>query len=266
MIRFAAAILAMLALLAPTGGATGKAKSSSAKTPVKKTASHARTGKKPAAAVRRPKPSAKRVTSRKRTAKKQVRRARSRGKSTRIRSKVVRTNFVVQELAVTGVQCAMGSAAPGEVTACFSCSEQALVRAHSLVGLRYQRGGTSVETGFDCSGFVQHVFGTSCQLQIPRSASEQYRVGLEVDRDELQRGDLVFFRGRRGWHVGIYTGDGNFIHSPNRRDSVKVSSLDSAYYRRTYLGARRMAHDIITPLPAEAPASSAELSDSTDLN
>jgi cell wall-associated NlpC family hydrolase len=173
---------------------------------------------------------------------------------------------VVQEPAVTGLQCALGATAPGEAASCVTCSEQALVRAHSLVGLRYRRGGTSVETGFDCSGFVQHVFGTSCQLQMPRSASEQYRVGLEIGREELLRGDLVFFRSRRGWHVGIYTGDGNFIHSPNRRDSVKVSSLDAPYYRRTYLGARRLIHDIIDPLPAGAPSDSAELSDATGLN
>jgi cell wall-associated NlpC family hydrolase len=174
--------------------------------------------------------------------------------------------LVIQEPAVTGLQCAFGSPARGEATACVTCSEQALARAHSLVGLRYKRGGTSVETGFDCSGFVRHVFGSSCQLEVPRSASAQYQVGLEINRDELMRGDLVFFRSRRGWHVGIYTGDGNFIHSPNRRDSVKVSSLSAPYYRKTYLGARRLMRDLIDPLPQPASAESATLVADAGLN
>jgi len=100
---------------------------------------------------------------------------------------------------------------------------------------------------------------------MPRSASEQYRVGFQVEREELRRGDLVFFRSRRGWHVGIYTGDGSFIHSPNRRDSVKVSSLDSAYYRRTYLGARRVTHDITGQLPHDPPVYSSELDSALDV-
>lgn len=256
MIRIAAAILAMLALLVPSEGANSKTSPSPQKPAAKKTAATTRVTKASVKTARKATKARKSVASRKLPVKKAVRH-----KKRRVPARVVRTRFVVQEPAVTGLQCAMGDAAPGEATACVSCSEQALVRAHSLVGLRYRRGGTSVETGFDCSGFVQHVFGTSCQLKIPRSASEQYRVGLAVDRDELRRGDLVFFKGRRGWHVGIYTGDGTFIHSPNRRDSVKVSSLESPYYRRTYLGARRLAHDIIEPLPGQAPQVSAELSE-----
>lgn len=255
MIRLAAAILVMLALLVPSEGANSKTKPTTAKPPVRKTASGAPSAKKPVKAARKRTLSRKRVATRKLRVKTAVRH-----KKRRVPSKVVRTRFVVQEPAVTGLQCAMGETAPGEAMACVSCSEQALVRAHALVGLRYRRGGTSVETGFDCSGFVQHVFGTSCQLKVPRSASEQYRVGLQVERDDLRRGDLVFFKSRRGWHVGIYTGDGNFIHSPNRRDSVKVSSLDAAYYRRTYLGARRIAHDITGQLPDEPPVYSPDLS------
>lgn len=167
----------------------------------------------------------------------------------------------------TGVQCATGATSAGSAAPCMACSEQALVRANALVGLRYRRGGTSIETGFDCSGFVQHVFANSCQLDLPRSASMQYQVGLEVAGDELQRGDLVFFRSRRGWHVGIYTGDGHFIHSPNRRDTVKVSSLSSPYYKKTYLGARRLTQDLIEPLPSSPPlALSTELSAEAGLN
>jgi cell wall-associated NlpC family hydrolase len=260
MIRLAAAVLALLALLVPLQGAPAKAKPSTtkAKAPSKKqsAASVRSTSKKKTAPTRT---SAKRKVTSKRT----VRRASA--KRTR---RPAQPKLVIQEPALTAQQCALGIAAPESANACVTCSEQALVRAFSLVGLRYRRGGTSVETGFDCSGFVQHVFGASCQLQVPRSASQQYQVGLKIDRDELQRGDLVFFRGRRGWHVGIYTGDGRFIHSPNRRDSVKVSSLASPYFRRTYLGARRLTQDLIGPLPAGIPAApqSESLSEDTGAN
>ncbi len=258
MFRFAVIILSILVLLGLAPGATSKAKPTSqkSKAPAKGTtaAKRAATKSGPVRAARKTasKSQTKRVATRKRTVKKPVRAA--------------RPKIVIQEPAVTGLQCALGVTAPGAATACVTCSEQALVRAHSLVGLRYKRGGTSVETGFDCSGFVRHVFEKSCQLEMPRSASAQYQVGMDVGRDELLRGDLVFFRGRRGWHVGIYTGDGDFIHSPNRHDSVKVSSLDSPYYRRTYLGARRLTHDIIGPLPAEAPAEPDVLSAGAGLN
>ena len=265
MLRFAALILSVLVVLGLAPGAPSKANPTpqKSKAPAKKTSTAKRSAKK-SAAVRTarkaaPKSKTKRVAAKKRTSKKTIRRA-------SLRRKVVRPKIVIQEPAVTGLQCALGATAPGAATACANCSEQALVLAHSLVGLRYKRGGNSVETGFDCSGFVRHVFETSCQLNMPRSASAQYQVGMDVSRAELLRGDLVFFRSRRGWHVGIYTGDGDFIHSPNRRDSVKVSSLTSPYYRRTYLGARRLTHDITEPLPAEVPTESEVLSTDAGLN
>ncbi|MBA3976268.1 MAG: hypothetical protein C0504_18830 [Candidatus Solibacter sp.] len=253
MIRLAAAVLVLVAMLVPLPGApaTAKAPAKQQSTASAKTASK----KKPAVT----RASAKRKV----TSRKTVRRASAK----RVR-RPAKPKLVIQEPALTAQQCALGVAAPDAANSCVTCSEQALVRAFSLVGLRYRRGGTSVETGFDCSGFVQHVFGSSCRLQVPRSASQQYQVGLGVDRDELQRGDLVFFRGRRGWHVGIYTGDGQFIHSPNRRESIKVSSLASPYYRRTYLGARRLTQDLIDPLPAgiTAPPQSEPLAEFTSAN
>lgn len=106
----------------------------------------------------------------------------------------------------------------------------------------------------DCSGFTQHVFRQSCNVSLPRSASQQYEVGQPTAKEDLLRGDLVFFKSRRGWHVGIYTGDGNFIHSPNRRSAVKISSLSAAYYKRTYLGARRLTQNIIEPVSIEPPS------------
>jgi len=125
---------------------------------------------------------------------------------------------------------------------CLTCSNNLLEVAHSFTGLRYRRGGSSPETGFDCSGFVKYVFQTAQDMLLPRSASQQFTQGTEVAREELAQGDLVFFRrGRASWHVGIYNGDGNFIHSPNSRESIKLTSLDTPYYKRHYIGARRIS-------------------------
>jgi cell wall-associated NlpC family hydrolase len=78
-------------------------------------------------------------------------------------------------------------------------------------------------------------------VQLPPSAPTQFNVGLKVHKEELLPGDLVFFRTRRGWHVGMYVGDDSFIHAPNRRKTVSVSPLFSdAYWSRAYVGARRI--------------------------
>lgn len=124
---------------------------------------------------------------------------------------------------------------------CPLCGTQLLQTAYSLIGTRYVLGGTRPETGFDCSGFVRYVYEMNFPVSLPPSAPTQYRVGMSVNREELEPGDLVFFRTRRGWHVGMYVGDDNFIHAPNRRKTVSVSPLFSdAYWRRAYVGARRI--------------------------
>jgi cell wall-associated NlpC family hydrolase len=114
--------------------------------------------------------------------------------------------------------------------------------ANAFTGLRYRRGGSTPETGFDCSGFVKYVYQTAQNLLLPRSASQQFTQGAAVSREELMAGDLVFFRrGRSHWHVGIYSGGGHFIHSPNSRESIKLTSLDTPYYKRYFIGARRIS-------------------------
>ncbi len=134
---------------------------------------------------------------------------------------------------------------------CVTCSQSVLEVAASFTGLRYRRGGSTPETGFDCSGFVKYVFESAQALLLPRSASQQFTQGVEVARDELAQGDLVFFRrGRSHWHVGIYNGDNQFIHSPNSRESIKLTSLDTPYYRRYYVGARRLNVAPLIDVPA----------------
>ena len=112
--------------------------------------------------------------------------------------------------------------------------------AWSALGTPYVRGGTT-PSGFDCSGFVQWTY-KHVGVTLPRTAREQSTVGVPVKKkEEMRVGDIVAFRHpRRGYHTGIYIGEGKFIHSPRTRSVVKVNSLDDAYFRRTFLGARRI--------------------------
>lgn len=105
-------------------------------------------------------------------------------------------------------------------------------------GTPYVFGGTSL-SGFDCSGLVRWAY-KSVGVDLPRSAREQAQYGERVAKDELREGDIVAFRHpKRGYHTGLYVGEGQFIHSPRRRDVVKISSLTDPYFNSTYLGARR---------------------------
>ena len=117
-----------------------------------------------------------------------------------------------------------------------------LVRtAYAYRGARYRRGGTS-SRGFDCSGFVKFVYARK-GIRLPHSSRELYKCGKRVAKSELQPGDLVFFANtyRRGIsHVGIYIGNGKFIHASTRRTGVRVDHLGVDYYRRRYAGARRI--------------------------
>ena len=106
--------------------------------------------------------------------------------------------------------------------------QQTLDEALELLGIRYQRGGTSPETGFDCSGFVRHVFGASLGLSLPRSAHAMSQAAERIDKQELQPGDLVFFNTmRRAFsHVGIYLGDGQFVHAPRAGGRVRIENME----------------------------------------
>jgi cell wall-associated NlpC family hydrolase len=179
--------------------------------------------------------------------------------------KATPVKFVAGERVLAPISCATKQTAPDTVALCTDCPDHALSEAYALIGLKYKRGGTSQETGMDCSGFTQHVFRQSCNVALPRSASQQFEVGQPTEKEDLLRGDLVFFKSRRGWHVGIYAGDGQFIHSPNRRSSVKISSLSAAYYKRNYLGARRLTQNIIEPVSIQPPSLSEPLSDTPAL-
>lgn len=114
--------------------------------------------------------------------------------------------------------------------------------ARSLVGSPYKYGGNSPDTGFDCSGFVDHVYSHTLGISLPRSAVEIGRVGKSVQLKNLRTGDLVFFNTlhRTFSHVGIYLGDDRFIHAPSSGGSVRVENMLEGYWRRKYNGARRI--------------------------
>ena len=118
-----------------------------------------------------------------------------------------------------------------------------VLSAMNFLGVRYTRGGNSAETGFDCSGFTRHIFENSVGLVLPRRADEQAKLPslLQVKKEELKPGDLVFFNTMRRTfsHVGIYVGEGKFIHSPRVGGAVRVEDMREAYWSKRFTGARR---------------------------
>jgi cell wall-associated NlpC family hydrolase len=121
-----------------------------------------------------------------------------------------------------------------------SVFERMLRTASSQIGTPYRSGGCNPNTGFDCSGFTTWVFNRY-GINLPRSSREQYQVGKEVAKNSLRKGDLVFFRSRRGInHVGIYLENGQFIHSASNGKTVIISHLEEDYWRTHYAGGRRV--------------------------
>ena len=143
-----------------------------------------------------------------------------------------------------GTPTASRTEAPAALPA--SAAADIVLTALTLVDTPYQRGGNDAEQGFDCSGFTRHVFERSLGLTLPRTAWEQARYpGLaEVSRNDLQPGDLVFFNTlqRAHSHVGIYVGDGRFIHAPRPGVTVRLEEMQGAlgsYWVQRLDGARR---------------------------
>ena len=134
-----------------------------------------------------------------------------------------------------------------------------VLSAMNFLGVPYRRGGSSPEQGFDCSGFTRHIFERSVGLVLPRRADQQANeAGLrDVKKDELKPGDLVFFNTmRRAFsHVGIYVGEGKFIHSPRSGGQVRVEDMREAYWAKRFNGARRAEIEAAAiPMNAREPA------------
>lgn len=137
-------------------------------------------------------------------------------------------------------------------------TSELVFNAMGFMGRPYKLGGSSAETGFDCSGFVHAMYAQTLGLLLPRRAEQQAAATQTIDKTELQPGDLVFFNTmRRAFsHVGIYVGNGKFVHSPKPGAQVRVEDMGVGYWQRRFDGARRVA-TAATALPATGPAPAA---------
>ncbi|MBS1715308.1 MAG: C40 family peptidase [Armatimonadetes bacterium] len=131
-----------------------------------------------------------------------------------------------------------------DVVASNSVDKDGLIgTAMKNMGVHYRWGGTSTN-GFDCSGFTSYVYSRH-GTRLPRTANEQSHKGQKVAKDELKKGDLVFFkttRSDRVSHVGIYVGNGKFIHASSGGGKVRINDLSDGYYNKRFAGARRVAN------------------------
>lgn len=153
------------------------------------------------------------------------------------------------------------AAAPAPLPAASTSSTQAPEHSNSLIsaamgliGLPYQRGGSNAATGFDCSGFVRAIYAQVAGHILPRVAREQAQTTTKIAKNELRPGDLVFFNTMRKAfsHVGIYVGNGQFIHAPRTGASVRVEDMNTSYWRKRFNGARR-----VPVTPESTPAATA---------
>lgn len=166
----------------------------------------------------------------------------------------------------TGAPRPTSPASPGLVRKARDRAADLVSAAIGLMGAPYLRGGNSVDTGFDCSGFTRHVFEISLGLVLPRTSREQARANgfLDVPREDLRPGDLVFFNTVRSAfsHVGIYLGNHKFIHAPRTGGVIRVEDLRVNYWTQRFDGARRAAK-IADPATLAAAAAAAAASATT---
>jgi cell wall-associated NlpC family hydrolase len=132
--------------------------------------------------------------------------------------------------------------APVPVSAPRAERSEALLQALLALGVDYKYGGKSAVTGFDCSGLVAHVYKEAWGIQLPPNTKGQSQAGMSVSLAELQAGDLVFYDTlkRPYSHVGIYLGDGKFVHAPKTGAQVRVESIKANYWSQRFNGARRI--------------------------
>jgi cell wall-associated NlpC family hydrolase len=138
------------------------------------------------------------------------------------------------------------SSSPQSPDASVTTSDEKMIElvmyAVSLADIPYQYGGNSPDDGFDCSGFVDHVFRHSLGIKLPRTSHELSRVGTSVNKDQLLPGDLVFYNTQHSSysHVGIYIGEDKFVHAPKTGSQIRVEKMNARYWQSRYNGARRV--------------------------
>lgn len=121
-------------------------------------------------------------------------------------------------------------------------SQELLLQSMSLIGTPYRYGGSSRENGFDCSGMVQYVYKQALHVNLPRTARDIAAVSAPIRKRDLQIGDLVFFNtnGQNYSHIGLYIGNGEFIHAPSSNGMIRITKLDSPYFNQRFTGARTL--------------------------
>ncbi len=161
-------------------------------------------------------------------------------------SATVRITFVVAAALLSA--CASSPPPTPVVSAPFEqfapAADDVLLRAIGLVGTPYRYGGNTPDSGFDCSGLIGYVYRDAAGIKLPRSTRELIAMPVpSVRREALQTGDLVFFATAGGGqvsHAGIYVGEGRFVHAPSSGGTVRLESLSTAYWQRSYLDAKRV--------------------------
>ena len=153
------------------------------------------------------------------------------------------SHFLVEKGLIAPADTPTSTQGPAFVERVRDKASDMVITAMNFLGVRYRRGGNSADSGFDCSGFTRQVFETSLGLVLPRRADQQAKATglLPVKRDDLQPGDLVFFNTlkRTFSHVGIYVGDGKFIHAPKPGGEVRMEDMRFSYWAKRFTGARR---------------------------
>ena len=161
------------------------------------------------------------------------------------------TDPIMNLLGERGLLRPLGTAAESVRNSVRDTASDLVMQAMNFLGVPYRRGGNTEETGFDCSGFTRHIFENSLGLVLPRRADEQATAAglLNINRQELKPGDLVFFNTmkRTFSHVGIYVGDDKFIHSPRSGATVRIEDMRESYWARRFTGARRADLSAATP-------------------
>ncbi|MBK7665128.1 MAG: C40 family peptidase [Sterolibacteriaceae bacterium] len=124
-------------------------------------------------------------------------------------------------------------------------AQEIVLRTLALIDTGYVFGGSNPEAGLDCSGMVVHVFEQTAGVRLPHNAAQIARLAQPVERERLGPGDLVFFntRGFSASHVGIYLGDGRFVHAPSSKGRVRIESMDNRYFAARFEGGRTLFVD-----------------------
>ena len=125
-------------------------------------------------------------------------------------------------------------------------SQELMLHSMSLIGTPYKWGGSTTSTGFDCSGMIQFVYKNALGVSLPRTARDMAAASRKIPDSRLKAGDLVFFNtggADKYSHVGLYIGNGEFIHAPSSGKTIKTEKLSSPFYAKNYLGAHTFFTD-----------------------